>query len=73
MSGRNYRAQISELICEGVNVKCRLGEKIDFSKKLPNRLVFCTRGFSGIRNTNPMEFLNFDYRKEWNWQIFSIL
>jgi hypothetical protein len=34
-------------------------QNIDFSKMAPNRLLFCTRWFLGMGNTNPNEFKNF--------------
>jgi hypothetical protein len=38
-------------------------DKIDFSKNSPNQLIFYTRGFSDIGNTNSKELLNFDCSK----------
>jgi hypothetical protein len=39
--------------------------KIEFSKSSPNRLIFCTRGFSGMGNTNPKDscFFIFNIRR----------
>jgi len=37
----------------------------------PNRLIFSTRGFSDMGNTNSKEFLNVDCMKGSNQQIFS--
>ena len=39
------------------------GGEIEFSKSSQNQLIFCTRGFSGMGNSNPKEFFDFDYRK----------
>jgi hypothetical protein len=36
------------------------GKKIEFSKISPNQMIFCTRGFSGMGNTNPKEFFDFE-------------
>jgi hypothetical protein len=42
------------------------------SKSSPNRLNFCTRGFSGMGSMNPKEFLHFDRRKGPNRNFFKL-
>jgi hypothetical protein len=39
------------------------GKNLNFQKVLPNRMIFCTLGFFGMKNSNLKEFFDFDHGK----------
>jgi hypothetical protein len=39
------------------------GKEIEFSKSFPIWLIFCSRGFFGMGNSNPKKFFDFDHEK----------